>query len=61
VLRDGGQGDGDDRRVRATLRGLRCDPEPATLAADPASFMFLARLIVGLNVGLVVGAVVGRW
>jgi hypothetical protein len=33
--------------MRAALRGIWFDPQPATLPADPASFAFLTRLIVG--------------
>jgi len=33
--------------MRATLRSLSFDPEPSTLPADEAAFVFNARLIVG--------------
>jgi hypothetical protein len=33
--------------MRATLRRLSFDPEPSTLPADEAAFVFNARLIVG--------------
>jgi hypothetical protein len=37
--------------MRARLRGVTLDPEPATLPADPADFAFNARLLVGPSDG----------
>ncbi len=37
--------------MRATLRSLDLDPDPATLSADPAEFALLARLYVGPSDG----------
>jgi hypothetical protein len=34
-------------RVRAELKSLDFDPDPATLSGDPAEFSFVAHLIVG--------------
>lgn len=33
--------------VRGELKHLDLDPDPATLAADPSQFAFLARMLVG--------------
>jgi hypothetical protein len=33
--------------MQAELKSLNLDPEPATLAGDPASFVTTARLLVG--------------
>lgn len=35
------------QHMRAAMRFLSFDPEPQSLPADPAEFMFLARMLVG--------------
>jgi hypothetical protein len=37
----------DDVRMRAKLKHLSLEPDPATLSADPQEFSLWARLIVG--------------
>jgi hypothetical protein len=36
-----------DRTVRAALKSLHLEPDPATMPAEPAAFSTLARLTVG--------------
>jgi hypothetical protein len=38
---------GHDCRVRAAIRSLDFNPDPASLSADPAAFAFVVRMYVG--------------